>query len=142
MPLVGLLFPPRTCDAQLVSFPRWPATAPTQPIRLALDMDHKVHIPLPHKVLHPIANILQIGRVSRNNVDDAHDLLPPRDGRAVIVTMMAVGIGSGILIVDPEARDCVADYAAKLAELLQGVLDVVFDVVGHDEEEFLAGGCD
>ena len=81
-------------------------------------MDHEIHIALLDKIIHPIPDILQIGRIRRNDVDDAHDLLPPRHGRAMVVPVVAVSIGSGLLVVDPETRDGVADDAAKLAKFL------------------------
>lgn len=113
--------------------------APTLPISFSLNMDRQIHAAFSCQIIHAILHILEI-RVRRcDDVDDAADFGCCSWCVVVAVSVMMVVVRvDGLSVVEPESWHGVADDAAHFAELLESVLNAVFEVVGNDEQELLA----
>lgn len=112
---------------------------PTLPISFSLNMDSQVHAALSRQIVNAILDILEIRVRCCDDVDDAADF--GCRSRCVVVAVSVVMVivrVDGFSVVEPESWHGVADDTAHFAELLERVLNAVFEVVGHDEQELLA----
>lgn len=103
-------------------------------------MNEHVHAALACQIIHSVSHVLQIRVRGGDDVDHTANLSRRCCVRVVMVVAVMVMIvrAPGIFLIEPEARNGVADDTADFAELLECNLNTVLHVVGNDEQQLLA----